>query len=300
MWHFEEVTSSSSDPIDLCDPSDPETDEPVAKRQKTGDVPQNKIAPAKCWCFTWHEPPIDWQKNVLGNKKLAEYIVGEEVCPTTGRAHLQGYLEFKQKARAFSLKWPKEVHWEKAKGTRAENIAYCSKDAKYICSPNCEPPEPLDLITVLRPWQEMVFKIISEKPNDRDIVWIWEPTGKVGKSAFCKYLCATKGAVVCAGKAADMKHQISECVKKGGRAPKIVIFDVPRSSLQYVSYTGIEEIKNGCFASQKYESGMVIMNSPHVLVFANEEPDRSTMSADRWKVINLQDWNALFSKEQVC
>lgn len=239
-------------------------------------------AMAKRWCFTWNNYPDEWQ-NLLQHKLISEYIVGQEVGEQ-GTKHLQGYLECARKVRPMeSLKWPKQVHWEKAKGSRAENVKYCSKEGSYIHSTGCKPIRPLKLITELRPWQQMVLDILAREPDDRSILWLFERNGNMGKSAMSKLLCAKYGAIICAGKAADMKHQIAEACKNGC-PPEIVIFDVPRSSLGFISYTGIEEIKNGCFASQKYESGMVVMNSPHVLVFANEEPDYSAMSADRWNV----------------
>jgi len=66
--------------------------------------------------------------------------------------------------------------------------------------------------------------------------------------------------------------------------PKIVLINVPRSSLDFVSYTGLEEIKDMFFYSGKYEGGMVCGASPHVIIFANEEPDYNKMSSDRFKV----------------
>ena len=61
------------------------------------------------------------------------------------------------------------------------------------------------------------------------------------------------------------------------------MFDVPRSSQQYISYTGIEEIKNGIFSSPKYESCMVAMPPPHVVVLCNIPPDYTDtdLSSDR-------------------
>lgn len=260
--------------------------EPVqgAKRRKI-----ETISPAKRWCFTWNNYPEDWETFLEAAKsKLSDWIVGQEVGSECQTPHLQGYIEFSKKDRPMSaLKWPKEIHWELAKYDRAHNVKYCSKDGKYVCSPACKPPRPLKLITELNEWQQDVVNLVEQEPDDRTIHWFWEPVGGVGKSALCKLLCAKYGAIICAGKAADMKHQISE-VCKNGSPPTVVIFDVPRSNQQYISYTGIEEIKNGCFASSKYESGMVVMNCPHVFVFANDEPDRQAMSADRWDIRRIQ------------
>ncbi len=52
----------------------------------------------------------------------------------------------------------------------------------------------------------------------------------------------------------------------------------------YVSYQALEEIKDGIFFSGKYEGGMKIFNSPHVICFANFSPAEHKLSGDRWVV----------------
>lgn len=281
MWQFEEDDVPDGSNGSNGSRSSEATEEVSTKKRCTM---------AKRWCFTWNNYPKEWQTYVAGaSKHVDEYIIGQEVGGESHIPHLQGYLELKRKLRPIeTLKWPKEVHWEIARGTRDQNVAYCSKEGKYIATANCTPPEPLKLITEFRPWQQVVVDLCQTEPDERSIYWFWEPVGNVGKSKLCKYLCAKLGAIICAGKAADMKHQIAETMKNG-RAPKVVIFDIPRSNIDYISYTGIEEIKNGCFASQKYESGMVIMNCPHVICFANEMPEVAKMSADRWRIHNIND-----------
>jgi len=70
--------------------------------------------------------------------------------------------------------------------------------------------------------------------------------------------------------------------------PKVVIIDIPRTSESFVSYGGIEKIKDGCFFSGKYESGMVLYDNPHVICFANFPPVSETMSADRWHIVKIE------------
>jgi len=45
------------------------------------------------------------------------------------------------------------------------------------------------------------------------------------------------------------------------------------NELNNINYTGIEEIKNGLFASSKFESKMYVGNRPHVVIFANAAPE---------------------------
>lgn len=222
---------------------------------------------------------------------LRGFIVGKEKT-ADGRKHWQGYVEFKAKQRPMEI-FKRDVfwrtaHWEKAKGNRQQNVAYCSKEGDFV-SNGLQVPKPIRTITELRPWQQGIEDMVREEADDRSIHWYWEETGGVGKSAMVKYLAVKHGAMVCAGKAADMKYGIRAWMEAhDGCWPEIVIFDVPRSQAEYLSYQGVEEIKNGCFFSQKYEGGMVLTNPPHVLVFANSLPDMSKWSRDR---VVLHDLN---------
>lgn len=59
-------------------------------------------------------------------------IFGYEICPSTGKPHLQGYYQFKKK---ITLKWYKEnicasCHVEQSLGTPDQNVKYCSKEGK--------------------------------------------------------------------------------------------------------------------------------------------------------------------------
>lgn len=49
----------------------------------------------------------------------------------------------------------------------------------------------------------------------------------------------------------------------------------------------MEMIKNGHFMDAKYESKIVIMDVPHVIVLANKMPDTACLSQDRWSVYQL-------------
>lgn len=69
--------------------------------------------------------------------------------------------------------------------------------------------------------------------------------------------------------------------------PKIVILDIPRDQYNKISYTGIEEVKNGLFFSGKYESKMHTQNQPHVICFANCRPRLDGVSPERWIIKNI-------------
>jgi hypothetical protein len=119
----------------------------------------------------------------------------------------------------------------------------------------------------------------------RTIYWLWEPEGNWGKSVLATYLIDQKNAIEVSGAAKDCFCGIANCLDQ--KDIDIVIFDIPRSSLDYVSYQAIEKIKDGKFFSGKYESGMVRFNRPHIICFANEMPNVEKLSQDRWKIIDL-------------
>ena len=67
-----------------------------------------------------------------------------------------------------------------------------------------------------------------------------------------------------------------------------MIITVPRTAAGYVSYSAIEEIKDGMIYSGKYEGGFANIEHPHVIILANFEPEREKLSSDRWNVIELK------------
>lgn len=256
-----------------------------SRRDGNHNIPSSSINPAKHWCFTWNNYPQNWA-DITAVPEIESYVLGKEVGEEKGTPHIQGYIKFKDKLRPLNL-FPKGIHWEVCRNIQA-SIDYCAKDGDYLIKNICLPSKVKTLnYDELYPWQANIVNNISLSANDRTINWFWETTGGVGKTALCKYLCVHHQALICSGKASDMKYLIVKYKEKYGDFPKVIIMDIPRSSLDYVSYTGIEEIKNGLFCSSKYECEMVVMNSPHVLVFANEEPKYDEMSADRWSVEEL-------------
>jgi len=144
---------------------------------------------------------------------------------------------------------------------------------------------------MLRKWQKGVADKFTEPADmfDRKINWFWETEGGVGKSVLCKYFVDQKGAIIISGKGNDCLYAIQQYVMANGEGPEIIIMDIPRSVGEYVSYNAIESAKNGCFFSGKYEGGMVRYNTPHIIVFSNEEPEWDKMSHDRWTIFNLSE-----------
>lgn len=248
---------------------------------------KKRVVPSCRWIFTWNNYPdiaVETLETIFKFFDI-EYIFGKEVAPETGTPHLQGYIEAPIKIRPVEkLQLPKQISWRKAKGKRGHNIPYCSKDGQAYYSQALKPRRQLQLIEPDRDWQKKVIEIVDSPPNDRDIYWFWEGKGGVGKTCLCKWLVKKRGAIVLGGKAADIRNGILQYVEKYGYTPELVVINITRSQEKYVSYEGLENIKDMLFYSGKYEGGMVCDAAPHLIVFANFSPNFYQLSEDRWKI----------------
>nr|WAE42321.1 MAG: replication associated protein [Cressdnaviricota sp.] len=81
------------------------------------------------WCYTLNNYTVEEFDTLTHTFSKEKYsILGKEIGES-GTPHLQGYVEFKNARTLNSLKKiNSRIHWEKAKGTKLDNIAYCSKD----------------------------------------------------------------------------------------------------------------------------------------------------------------------------
>lgn len=248
---------------------------------------KKQVTQSKFWCFTWNNFPNRAKETMIEvfKKNNMEYIIGEEVGDS-GTPHLQGYCEAASRMRWSELKLPKEIHWEKRKGTRSQNVKYCSKEGKYVCTAALKPPRELKLIDPTYDWEQTILKEIQSEPDDRTIHWIWSNEGNMGKTSFCKYLVAKHNAAVLHRKGDNIRHGLAEWIKDKDAFPDLVVYPIPRCfETQYLSYEGLENIKDMFFYSGKYEGGQVCGPPPHLYVFANVEPNYAKMSLDRWHVV---------------
>lgn len=252
----------------------------------TKSPPKQRINASKCWTFTYFNENGSNFALILDTKKC-DYYFGLEICPETKKKHLQGYIEFHSKQRPIEYIGIKEIHWEKARGDRLDNVKYCSKDGKVFTNTNWKIPKPLkDPMEgkEFKWWQKEIIDMINTDCNEgRLIYWYWEKKGGCGKTSLAKHICMKYNAIYVNGKSADVKCGIQLMGEKN-LFPDICIFGYPRSKEEYTNYASLEEVKDAIFFSGKYESGMVMYNNPHVIVFANFAPDISTITKERWVI----------------
>lgn len=245
------------------------------------------------WCFTWNnyeKDDIETLETLF--KHLCHKYCFQEETGKCGTPHLQGVISMKKKARWTEFGLPNVIHWEKTRNL-TKSYKYCSKIETRtgdVFTLNYELPYVVNIPKMYK-WQSDILNILDDlcPPDERKIYWFWELQGCRGKTTIQKYIYTHyAGVVVLSGKGSDMKNGVVNYLKNNGTLPKIVLINIPRSIDQdFVSYSGIEEVKDMFFFSGKYEGGMVCGAPPHVFIFANEPPATAKMSPDRWIITNI-------------
>lgn len=141
----------------------------------------------------------------------------------------------------------------------------------------------------LRDWQTDMVAMLDGEPDRRRVVFVVDYTGNTGKSWFIDFYRSTHPdcLVLHPSKHENMAYVLSKCRPK----PRVVFIDCPREKLDFFSYTFLEDLKNGRVLSSKYETKMVELKNPHVVVMMNSDPDRTKLSNDRFRVIVLDPMN---------
>lgn len=88
---------------------------------------------ARNWCFTLNNPGPQSAGRLLDGSLKLVYAVWQLETGKNGTPHLQGYLAFKERMRLSQLtKILHGAHFEIARGSPAQNQAYCTKEETRI------------------------------------------------------------------------------------------------------------------------------------------------------------------------
>lgn len=272
------------------DPVDPEGGNTISP-----SVPvKRQVAPALNWFFTWNNYEIqEVELAYLQLMTICTKIEMQEEKGENGTPHIQGCIELIKKARPLTFGLDKKIHWEKTKSKKAAS-EYCLKEESRTGKQWIYPHRAtLKLITeaMFRECQKEIFMIKDNEPNDRTIHWFIDKKGGCGKSALARLMKAKYGAhYIKGGKGESILFQLGTKLGAKGYQMKeweTIIIDYPRTLEGMVSYTALETIKDGMICSTKYEGVDVMINSPHLIVFANWGPRIEAMSLDRWDIREL-------------
>lgn len=261
--------------------------------QEIGNNKQSpkQISPAKRWSFTCNNyTEIILDKIVPKLKHFCSCAFFSKEVGESGTPHLQGYLEFNKKDRPLTI-FPKDqfpIHWELSKGSKEQNLNYCTKDSPLAFTHGL--PREIATIKNLYPFQKKILYLYEEQvstQNDRSVLWFYGGTN-IGKTAFIKYMLVHYNCILGgSGKYSDIINLIfnQDMTKDRG-----VIFNLPLANQGKVSYSALEAIKDGLICNTKYEGGFKVFNSPPLIVMANYPPnDLSKLANDRWKIYKIDN-----------
>lgn len=247
--------------------------------------------PLRRYAFTIHAEKI---RDVITplKKQLRQFctkwVFQLEKGTLTGREHIQGRLVLMAPRRLQGMQAViTGAHFSPEHDSEASDF-YSTKDDTRLEGPwsdqDRDMPWDLAQITNWRPWQQAIFDSFHIK-DDRLINVLVDTHGGIGKSKVFKWAVYNgwAGLIPVIGDAKDMIQAVCSM----GERPAYII-DLPRSKDHQHNassmWKAIEQVKNGIVIDLRYTFKQLIMGSPVIWVFTNQEPDMRALSMDRWKV----------------
>lgn len=270
-----------------------------------GASPRNTRSKGRCFLGTHNNPrEEDFQALEAYAKENWRQFVGQMERGADGTPHIQFAFQVHNSvyptAVATKLKvvLGKQPHIEKALNWEACKN-YCRKRETRegeTVEIGVEKHRFYDIIRDNGPnkFQERLLERIKAPVDDRKIIWVVDRIGGVGKTSLARHLCIRGNWLYLSGKCSDMKYAIAQYLytEKGvwrGRELEGVFMDMSRSQESFISYQGVEEIKNAIFFSGKYQAMQVIYDPIYVVCLSNFYPDTTKLSQDRWEIWDMDE-----------
>lgn len=246
------------------------------KRPRISDERQERQVEGRNYFFTWNNYQLDDITNLITwfKERNAKFIFQEEKGHGSGTPHLQGHVCFRSSVPKKLM--DKKVPWcEFTKNIRAAT-AYCSKldtrAGKVYCEGFSIPERLEDELEgkILYEFQRFIIDLYELPRHQRRVYWLWNKDGDIGKTSLLKSMISQGKNVCFVGNSTKHAAQTlgTHIDKKG--YPKMVFVNLARGV--DANYQLIERIKDGCIHCDMYDTGAVIFNRPHVIVFANAPP----------------------------
>lgn len=245
---------------------------------------------ARYWCSGVFNYTLEQMKTHFQDK-VEKAIFAKEVCPTTGRDHLQCYFDFGKRIRPHDKFPDLDIFWIKCKGSEEQNEKYCMKEGNQILRIGKFDSDFKLRREHLRPSQVCIVDdllVPVDQRFNRELKWYWEREGGWGKTILYTYLIDNHKTVLTGGNEADMLRAVTAYIEKEGY-PEIIIVNQTFAK-DLISYNGLESLLDGVFFSSKYESAFVRFPRCRIAVFANHPPDEDKMGANRFDVMELSHY----------
>lgn len=258
----------------------------------------------------WENSTPSWTK-WIEFCQWTEYAIGLE-WGMEGRLHFQCFFKhnkIKNKKSLFKTikrltdTWPPDMILM-AEGNPHVSSSHDPKAlVKYVLEPSKNRAGLLQKINVeehylgedipplekMDPWCTQALSFLESITDNRQILWIYDPSGGAGKSQLAKYLCIHKeGKGLGYGKVADIQHIAAQSKSK------LFVANLTRARGRDVGsldiFQALEGIRDGFFMDTKYKSREILRHPSKIIVFANIKPPTDQQnSSGRYWICKVED-----------
>lgn len=231
-------------------------------------------------------------------KKIAKKFVFQQEKSDTGYVHYQGRMSLVKKRRKmealplFGDIPPQYFEPTTNKEFTSGSMFYAMKEDTRMAGPWKDDDEEVYIprqvreMGALRPFQLSICEN-AEVWDTRTINMVYCQHGNIGKSRLVQYCRAYK-----IGRALPPVNDYKDLLRMVCDLPtsKMYLFDMPRSLNKdrlYQFFSAIETIKDGYAYDDRYSFKEKVFDCPNIWIFSNTLPDLNMLSADRWKIWNV-------------
>lgn len=232
-----------------------------------------------------------------------QWCFQEEEAPGTGYRHYQGRINLRERVRFLPLPEGYRGHQspttvDTAKGKKA--FSYVMKSETRVNGPWSDRdvvyvPSDVPEHDSLRPWQSRCLAALRSQ-GDRQIMFLNEPTGNVGKTTLLRYLACRERAIyvppICEN-AQQMAGFVYAAVVRDPSARQIIVFDMPRAISEHSwkkAAPVIEQAKDGYAFDGRNTAKQCLFEKPKILVAYNNLPGDLVLG-NLFSHDKIQFWN---------
>jgi len=192
-----------------------------------------------------------------------------------------------------------EDYWEHDNVQDALRMANRPSDIPGILAAYAHRPQPTAELEMFQfAWQLELFEMCRTCSFKREIHWVFDSKGGMGKSDFVRQAAQRLGKKCLVftqfGGARDAATVVANHLESGGTG-EVVLIDLPRGAEDKSIYEPIEMIKNGLITTIKYNGHTVRFTNKVLIVFANFLPKFGAVTPTRWRIWNRSHHEEYFA-----
>lgn len=215
--------------------------------------------------------------------------------------HFQGYFKTKIRTRVLQLArtlhaWFSGIHLSEASTNGIQALKdYSMKEETRFMGPWSKNPvymgQDLWAHDLWPEWMKKLHAKLEAPTEDRKIIWVYDSVGGHGKSKMVKYYeWKQLGIGLEYESTANLRYQVCTLGPQ-----RVYMLDMTKAKPKDIGegdlYSALESIKNGRVRTGKYTGGHLLMDPPHVVVFANQMPEEKFLTQGRLELWDISDHN---------